>query len=97
MKSLAEITSIIQSHKSEFAEKYGVSEIGVFGSVVRGEAREGSDLDVLVSFDRPVSFFGIMDLEFQLEELVESKVDLVMKRSLKPRIGKHILQEVVMI
>ncbi len=97
MKSLAEIKSTIRSHKAEFAEKYGVSEIGIFGSVVRGEAREGSDLDVLVSFDRPVTLFGMMDLEFQLEELVENRVDLVMKRSLKPRIGKHILKEVVML
>jgi uncharacterized protein len=97
MKQLTEIKSIIQSHKVEFAEKYGVSEIGIFGSVVRGEAREGSDLDVLVCFDRPISLFGIMDLEFQLEELVENRVDIVMKRSLKPRIGKHILREVVML
>ncbi len=97
MKPLAEITSIIQSHKSEFAEKYGVSEIGIFGSVVRGEALEGSDLNLLVTFDRSVTLFGIMNLEFQLVELVESKVDLVMRRSLKPRIGKNILQEVVML
>jgi len=97
MKSLAEIQSIIADHKPEFAEKYGLSEIGIFGSVIRGEAGQDSDLDVLVEFDRPVTLFGIMDLEFQLEELVENRVDLVMKRALKPRIGKHILREVVMI
>lgn len=97
MKSLAEIKSIIKEHKQEFANIYGVSEIGIFGSVVRGEAGKDSDLDILVEFDRPVTLFGIMDLEFQLQDLVGNKVDLVMKRALKPRIGKHILREVVMI
>ena len=97
MKSLAEIKSIIEEHKQEFANIYGVSEIGIFGSVVRGEAGKDSDLDILVEFDRPVTLFGIMDLEFQLQDLVGNKVDLVMKRALKPRIGKHILREVVMI
>lgn len=97
MKSLTEITSIIKSHKTEFAEKYGVCEIGIFGSVVRGEAREDSDVDVLVSFDRPITLFGVMDLEFQLEDLFDNKVDLVMKKTLKHRIGKHILSEVQML
>jgi predicted nucleotidyltransferase len=98
MKSLAEIKSIIELHKAELAEKYGVAEIGVFGSVVRGEARDDSDVDVLVEFNRPVGFFGLMDLEFFLEELLDvKKIDLVTRGALKPRIGRQILSEVVMI
>lgn len=95
MKQLSEITSIIQSRKSELAEKYGVSEIGIFGSVVRGEAREDSDVDVLVEFDRPTGFIAFMDLLYYLEDLFGTKVDLVTRNALKPRIGKHILNEVM--
>jgi hypothetical protein len=95
MKQLSEIKSIIQQHKPELAEKYGVAEIGVFGSVVRGEARDDSDVDILVEFNRPVGLLQFMDLEFYLEDqLGVPKVDLVTKAGLKPFIGRIILQEV---
>lgn len=95
MKSLDEIKFIVQSHKGELAEKYGVAEIGIFGSVVRGEAREDSDVDVLVAFNRPTGFIAFMDLLYYLEELFGAKVDLVTRNALKPRIGKRILNEVM--
>jgi predicted nucleotidyltransferase len=95
MKSLSEIQLIIQAHKTELAEKFGVSEIGIFGSVVRGEAREDSDVDVLVEFNRPTGFVTFMDLLYFLEDLFGSKVDLVTRNALKPRIGKRILHEVM--
>ncbi len=95
MKPLAEIKSIIAEHKPELADTYGVAEIGVFGSVARGEARDDSDLDILVEFNRPVGLMKFMDLEFYLEELLGvSKVDLVTRKGLKPFIGRIILQEV---
>jgi len=95
MKPLLEIKSIIQSHKPELAEKYGVSEIGIFGSVVRGEAREDSDVDVLVEFDKPIGLIKFIGLEFLLQELLcVTKVDLVSRKALKPYIGQHILKEV---
>jgi len=95
MKSLAEITEIILSHKAELTENFGVSEIGIFGSVVRGEAREDSDVDVLVEFNRPTGFVTFMDLLYYLEGLFGIKVDLVTRNALKPRIGERILNEVV--
>ncbi len=95
MKSLAEITSIIRSHKAELAEKFGVSEIGIFGSVVRGEAREDSDVDVIVEFDRPIGLVNFINLEFLLQDLLGvPKVDLVTRKALKPYIGRQILREV---
>jgi uncharacterized protein len=95
MKPLAEIKSIIASHKPEFAEKYGVVEIGVFGSVVRGDASIDSDIDVLVEFNKPIGLFGFIDLEMYLQELLDhEKVDLVQKSGLKKYIGIHVLQEV---
>ena len=95
MKPLNEIKEIISEHKTELAEDFGVSEIGIFGSVVRGEARDDSDVDVLVDFSRPIGLIKFMRLEYYLEELFGgTKVDLVSRKALKPYIGKVILKEV---
>jgi len=95
MKPLQEIRDILRQHKSELADEFGVSEIGIFGSVVRGEACDDSDVDVLVEFDKPVTLFGFIDLEYYLQQLLDvKKVDLVQKSGLKRYIGSHILREV---
>ena len=79
----------------ELKARYRVASLGLFGSYVRGEARQKSDLDVLVEYDQAPSFFEFIDLEERLSGLLGVKVDLVMKRALKPRIGERILAEVV--
>ncbi|MGD0954027.1 MAG: nucleotidyltransferase family protein [Methanotrichaceae archaeon] len=76
-------------------ERFKVKEIGIFGSFVRGEQKETSDLDIRVDFEGRVGLFEIVRLERFLSETLGEKVDPVMKNSLKPRIGKHILREVV--
>ena len=94
---LDEILQILREHKEELREKYGVKEIGIFGSRVRGEEREESDLDILVEFeaDAKVDLIKFVELEEYLSELLGVKVDLVMRSALKPRIGRQILKEVV--
>jgi len=77
--------------KSDFA----VKKIGVFGSYSRGEERKNSDIDILVEFFEEPSFFKFLDLENYLTDILQNKVDLVMKNALKPNIGKHILNEVI--
>lgn len=81
--------------KGELRDRYGVSRIGVFGSLVRGEATAESDIDVLVEFARPVGFFKFLELEEYLAEKLGHKVDLVSKKALKPHIGARILEEVL--
>jgi len=88
------VGNILAAHKEELAKGFGVSEIGVFGSVASGTAREESDVDVLVSFSRPVGFIAFMRLERRLQELLGRKVDLVTRKALRPYIGKRILSEV---
>lgn len=88
---LNRIKTILRERRDELAKQYGVSEIGVFGSCVRGEAAPGSDIDILVSFDRPVGFFKF------LGEWLDAKVDLVTKAALKPRIGRRILEQAAML
>jgi predicted nucleotidyltransferase len=73
---------------------FGVKRLGLFGSVARGEATEGSDLDFLVELEKK-SFDVYMDLKDFLEEMFGCKVDLVMKDALKPRLREPILKETV--
>jgi len=96
-KSIDEIKEVIEKHKEKLREEYGVKEIGIFGSIVRGEAKEDSDVDILVEFEKPIGFFKFLELEEYLTNLIGRKVDLVSKKALKPHIGKYILKEVVVI
>jgi predicted nucleotidyltransferase len=73
--------------------RFHVDSLEVFGSFVRGEEKKNSDLDLLVTFDHVPSLFKFVALENYLSDSLGIKVDLVMKDSLKPNIGKHILQE----
>jgi len=84
---------ILQAYLPELRKRYGVRGLWLFGSYLRGEQHKGSDLDVLVEFDRAPSFFEFIRLERYLSELLKMKVDLVMKSALKPAIGRHILEE----
>lgn len=96
-RSLEEAKETIKKHEKFLKERYGVKEIGIFGSYVREEAKEGSDLDILVEFkaDAKISLLGFVELENYLSDLLGIKVDLVEKSALKPGIGKRVLTEVV--
>jgi predicted nucleotidyltransferase len=99
MTSAEEIKRTLLQHKAELKRKFKVKSIGVFGSYVRGEQKQGSDVDILVEFDEDaeIGFFKFLDLEEFLSRKLGVKVDLVTKNALKPYIGKRILQEVVMV
>ncbi len=97
MVDLDEIKKKLASYKPFLTDRYKVAEIGIFGSYLRGEQTKTSDLDLLVSFREPVSLLEFVHLENHLSEVLSVKVDLVMKSALKPRIGKHILEEVVLV
>ena len=94
---LEEIKEILSRHKEKLREKFRVKEMGIFGSYVKGEHKERSDLDILVEFeeDAKLSLLDIVSLEIELSDLLGVKVDLVEKKNLKPYIGQRILKEVV--
>ncbi len=97
MVKLEKIKGLLEEQKKELEEKFQVEKMGIFGSYVRGEQNKTSDLDLLVSFKNPVGLFKFVALERYLTNITGQKVDLVMQSALKPRIGKHILKEVVYI
>jgi len=99
VKTITAIKQILQAQKSYLAEKNGVTEIGVFGSYVRGEQRPESDLDILIELEAPprISLMGLVNLENYLSDLLGVKVQVTIKRNLKPRLSSYILQEVVML
>jgi predicted nucleotidyltransferase len=97
MKSLAEIKQLLQAQKPYLYQTYGVTEVGVFGSYVRGEQRPDSDIDILIELERPpkIGLMGLVDLELYLSRVLETKVDLAIKQNLRKRIGQRILNEAV--
>jgi uncharacterized protein len=95
MTEAARAIRIIRRNLPLLRAKHRVRAIGIFGSYVRGEQHKRSDLDVLVEFTRTPFLLEYVALELYLSELTGKKVDLVMKRALKPHIGRHILSEAV--
>ena len=88
---------IISDHRQELEDSYHVSSLGLFGSRLRGDYREDSDLDVLVTFSRTPGLLQFSGLQCHLSDLLGVKVDLVMRDALKPGIGSRILVEVVQV
>jgi len=95
MTKLKEIKEKLKKLEPLLRERYKVKRIGIFGSYLRGEEKKGSDIDILVEFIEEPGFFDFLELENYLSKILEVKVDLVMKDTLKPLIGKHILKEVI--
>ena len=100
MNERIDISQVIESLRQQLQlvrQRYQVESLSVFGSYVRHEQRPDSDLDVLVTFTEPPSLLKFIELENYLSDNIGVKIDLVMKDSLKPRIGQQILSEAVMI
>lgn len=95
MKTLNEIKSTLKNEKPYLLERYGVVEIGVFGSYVRNEQDLSSDIDILVDFGGTpgIDLLDLVNLERYLSELLGAKVDVAIKSSLRKRIGQRILSE----
>ena len=89
-----EILQVLSRRQADL-DRLGVKSLALFGSTVRGEAREDSDIDLLVEFDRPVGLFEFMDVKQYLEDVLGCRVDLGTPDSLKPRLRESVLAEAV--
>ena len=89
------IVNVLRTEKQHLHDRFHVSELGLFGSYMRGEQTDMSDVDILVDFDGNVNLFDLVDMEEYLTSKLNRNVDVVIKRALRPSIGEQILHEVV--
>ncbi|MDA8083493.1 MAG: nucleotidyltransferase family protein [Nitrospiraceae bacterium] len=97
MKTLDEVKATLRKHKAEVVRDYNVKELGIFGSVVRGEQQVRSDIDILVEYNELPDLLKLIELERRLQRILRNKVDLVEKTGLRPELKDSILGEVVYI
>ena len=81
----------------DFMSSHGVSQVAVFGSYARSEARPDSDLDLLVRFSEQKSLIGVIRLERELSELLGVKIDLLTEHAISPYLIDRIRQELKVI
>ena len=95
MKNLADIQKVLRDHEEILRDKYKVKILGIFGSYVRGENREDSDLDVLVEFSEGVSLLDHAAVQNYLTDLIGIRVDVVPKKNIRTELKDRILNETV--
>jgi len=83
--------SVNEKRLLELCRQYHVASLKIFGSMARGEGRIDSDIDILVSFTRPISLIRLVRLERELSQLMGRKVDLVTEQGLSPYIRPTVL------
>ncbi|KIM04440.1 MAG: nucleotidyltransferase [Sulfurovum sp. AS07-7] len=88
-----EILDYLKKHKNEFATKYQITKLALFGSVARDESHENSDIDIAI--DTKLSdYFLLYDFKESLEKAFGAKVDIVRVRDkMSPSLKKHILKD----
>ena len=94
MTTLEGIKNRLTQLKPELAEKYGVSSIGLFGSVVRDDFTPSSDIDIVVDFIKPIGI-EFVDMADYIEQVLNRPVDVVSRNGIKPKYWNVIEPEVV--
>ena len=92
MGTLVDILSVLRSERARLFAKYGLKNMAVFGSATRDDFRPDSDVDIMVEFERPIGI-EFISLADELETLVQRKVDLVTRASIKERYLPYILPD----
>jgi hypothetical protein len=95
LKTFEEIRTILHAHDGDLRQQYGITSLSVFGSVVRGEAREDSDVDILATFNQPVGLLKLIDAEYYLSDLLDLKVDLIPSDEVRLELQDQIFNEAV--
>jgi len=86
---------LLTKHKPVLCERFGVTNLALFGSTVRNTASDNSDVDILVDFDGPATSARYFGVQFYLEDLFGCTVDLVTEKALRPELRPFIEKEAV--
>lgn len=89
-----EVLRILAEHRESLGA-LGASNIAIFGSVARDEARPDSDVDILIDLNRPMGLLALAHIHNYLEDILGNPVDLVLRKNLKQRIRQRILDEAI--
>ena len=89
------VLDILTNLKPELIKRFGITRLALFGSTVRDEAREDSDIDIIVSFDGPATSKQYFGVQFLLEDELGRSVDLVTEKALRPELKTFIENEAV--
>lgn len=87
------VLQLLSEHKPALAQRFGVVSLALFGSTAKDNAREDSDVDILVSFNGPASSDRYFGVQFYLEDLFGRPVDLVTDKALRPELRPYIERE----
>jgi len=87
--------ALLRTIKPILAQQFGVTQLALFGSTARDEARDNSDLDILVSFDGPATSARYFGVQFYLEDQLGCSVDLVTEKALRPELRPFIEKEAI--
>jgi predicted nucleotidyltransferase len=96
-RNLSFIEESLKRLKPTLARKFKVKRLGLFGSYVKGHARQSSDIDILVEFSKTIDLLDFVALEKYLAEQTGAKIDLVSIKALRPEFMPTILNEVIYI
>ena len=94
MNELNNIKNLLATLKPEIVSKFNVSTIGLFGSIVRDDYTNESDVDIIVDFSKPIGI-GFIDLADYLEQKINKKIDLVSKKGVKHKYFESFESEVI--
>ena len=90
-----EVLNVLPAHKAILTQRFGVTDLSLFGSIVRDQATDDSDVDILVRFDSPATSKRYFGVQFYIEDLLGRPVDLVTDKALRPEIRPFIEREMV--
>jgi uncharacterized protein len=86
-----EVLAALREALPDLRQRWPIRSLGIFGSIARDDADAGSDVDMLVDFERPIGLSAFLALEDVLRATVGRPVDLVSRAALKPHIRRHAL------
>ncbi len=95
--NMTELLRLKKAEVQRIARQHGARNLRVFGSVARGEATEGSDLDLLVEMEPGRSLLDLVAIKQDLEDLLGCKVDVVTEAAVSPYLRERVLNEAVLL
>ena len=90
-----EVLDLLRAHKSALAERFGVTELALFGSFARDEATDSSDLDILVKFRDVATARAYFGTQFYLEDLLVRGVDIATNEQIRPELRPYVISDAI--